>query len=92
MPDDKNDLLSDLKRNKKNRRLDEVCKVLRAFGFTERKASKEGSLWRKGSVTLTLPTPHGGERILKVPYVGLVVREIEKAEAMETAEEGKRDE
>jgi len=83
MPENKHRLLSSLKRRKKNRRLSEVCDVLLAFGFSERKATKENSVWRRGSVTLTLPNPHGGDRVLKVPYVSMVVREIERAESLD---------
>lgn len=48
-----------------------------------RKATKEGSVWRKGSHTLTLPSPHGGDRVLHPGWVGLVIRTIEAAEITE---------
>ena len=92
MAEDKNELLESLKRNKKNRRLREVCDVLTAFGFAMRKVKKESSFWQRGSVTLTLPNPHGGDRVLKIPYVTTVVREIERAEALESAREGDNEE
>ncbi len=92
MPEVKSSLLSSRKRRKKNRRLNEVCDVLRAFGFSERKASKENSVWHRGSVTLTLPNPHGGDRVLKTPYVNMVVREIERAESIPAASGENEDE
>jgi len=92
MTEDKNELLRSLKRNKTNRRLKEICDVLTAFGFAMRKAKKESSFWQRGSVTLTLPNPHGGDRVLKIPYVTMVIREIERAEALESSSEGDNEE
>jgi hypothetical protein len=86
----KEDLLEDLRRNKRNRGLAEVTDVLRAFGWTCREASKENphSMWKKGTLTLTLPTPHGrGDKSLKPAYVTLVVRLIEQGEPSEHDEE-----
>lgn len=92
MAEDKDELLMDLKRNKKNRSLKEICHVLEAFNFTMRIAKKEGSFWQRGSVTITLPNPHGGDPVLKTHYVALVIRQIERAEDMESASEGGKNE
>ncbi len=78
MADDRNRLLADFKRRKQGRTLSEAVRLLRLFGFVERKARKENSVWRLGSVTLTLPNTHG--RFLKVPYVRLIIRKIEESE------------
>jgi hypothetical protein len=85
----KEELLSDLRGNKRNRTVKEAYAALEAFGFKMRKAKKEASVWQKGSVTITLPNPHGGDRVLKVCYISLIVREIERAEVLATAEGGK---
>lgn len=91
MAEDKNESLRSLKLNKRNRRLKEICDLLTAFGFTMRKAKREGSLWQKGSVTITLPSPHGGDPVLKMPYISLVIREIERAEILELASEAENE-
>ena len=53
--------------------------MLEACGFERRLAAKEGSVWRRGRHTLTLPRPHGGDRALHPRYVSLVIRVIEAA-------------
>lgn len=65
--------------------------MLEAHGFEKRKASKENSLWKKGTVTLTLPTPHGGDPVLNPHYVSLVVRQIEVAEIQHAMERGEKE-
>jgi hypothetical protein len=84
MLNDRNQLLQDLKARRQHRTLGEVKKLLLAYGFVERRARKENSVWSRGVVSLTLPTPH--ERFLKVPYVRLVVRKIEEAEILDREE------
>ena len=74
-------LLADLRRAKRNRRIEEVERVLEACGFERRLATKEGAVWRRGRHTLTLPRPHGGDPALHPRYVSLVVRVIEAAES-----------
>jgi hypothetical protein len=81
MPEDRHQLLRDLQANKRHRTLGEVRKLLEAFGFVERRARKENSVWTRGVVSLTLPTPH--DRFLKVAYVRLVIRKIEEAEILD---------
>jgi hypothetical protein len=89
--DDKYQLLNDLRIRKRNRSLGEACRALEAFGFQKRKASKENSIWKKGSVTVTLPLPHGGDPVLLPRYVSMVVREIERALALNATEEGEEE-
>jgi len=70
-------LLADLKKKKHGRRLEDLTSLLRRFGWAERKASRENSLWKKGTQSLTLPNPHGGDKVMKVCYVVEVIRKIE---------------
>lgn len=81
MPRDKHQWLKELKTRKQHRTLGEVKKILEMFGFVERRARKENSVWSRGVVSLTLPTPHG--KFLKTAYVRLVIRKIEEAEILE---------
>ncbi len=82
-PEDKHELLAALKRNKRNRRVEDALRILTAFGFSYRPATKEkGGVWRRGSFTVTLPFPHGrGDRSLAPTYLSLIIRVIELAEA-----------
>lgn len=73
-PSTKTQLLDDLAKRKRNRRVAEVEEVLQAFGWSRRPTTKEGNLWVGARRTLTLPRPHGGDTVLKTPYVALVVR------------------
>jgi hypothetical protein len=81
-PKDKRKLLSDLKKNKRNRTVGEAQDLLALFGFEYRAASKEqGGVWKRGSYTLTLPMPHGrGDKSLPPAYVSMIIRVIELAE------------
>ena len=81
MPKDRHQLLRELQARKQHRTLGEIRKLLEAFGFVERRARKENSVWTRGGVSLTLPTPH--DRFLKVAYVRLVIRKIEEAEILD---------
>ena len=81
MPKDRHQLLQEVKARKQHRTIGEAKKLLQAFGFVERRARKENSVWTRGVVSLTLPTPH--DRFLKVPYVRLVIRKIEEAEILD---------
>jgi hypothetical protein len=91
-PDDKRKLLAELKRNKRNRCVEDAQRLLRAFGFQYRAATKEqGGVWQRGAYTLTLPFPHGsGDRSLAPRYLSLIIRVIELAEA--SHEQDKTDE
>jgi hypothetical protein len=90
MAQNRRERLDHLRRNKRNRSVEEAEDLLRAFGWTERNATKEGSCWQKGSRTLTLPNSHG--KPLKTPYVSLVVREIDTADGLEEEEEDEEEE
>lgn len=81
MPKSRHQLLQEVQARKQHRTLGEIRKLLEMFGFVERRARKENSVWSRGVVSLTLPTPH--DRFLKVPYVRLVVRKIEEAEILD---------
>jgi len=76
-------LLEDLRRHKRNRTVADVAAVLDAYGFENRKATKEGSVWARGAHTLTLPSPHGGDKVLHPGWVGLAIRIIEAADVAE---------
>lgn len=91
-PDDKHKLLAELKRNKRNRRIEDAQKLLSAVGFQYRAARKEqGGVWQRGAYTLTLPFPHGsGDKALAPRYLSMVIRMIELAEA--SHEQGESDE
>lgn len=81
MAKDRYQLLQELQAHKQHRTLGEIRRLLEAFGFVERRARKENSVWTRGVVSLTLPTPH--DRFLKVAYVRLVIRKIEDAEILD---------
>ena len=70
--------LDDFKRAKYGRSLGEAEQLLAAFGFVERAARKEASIWKRGGVSLTLPRPKSDT--LRVACVTLVIRKIEQAE------------
>lgn len=81
-------LLRELRQNKRNRTVDDVEKVLEACGFRYRPTTKEGNLWSSHGVTLTLPNPHGGDKVLKLPYVVNVIRKIDEVrEIVKTEDE-----
>jgi hypothetical protein len=81
---DRDRLLRDFKKSKYSRTLEETEALLRSFGFIERDATKEASVWQRGGVTLTLPRP---KKTLLVPYVVLVIRKIEEAKSVDASEE-----
>ena len=85
----KHELLAQLKRNKRNRSVQDAWELLEAFGFQYRPASREqGGLWRRGAFTVTLPLPHGsGDRSLSPKYINMIIRIIELAEATDAEEE-----
>lgn len=80
-------LLAEFKRAKYDRSLQEVENLLSLYGFIERAASKEASVWNRGSVGLTLPKPKTGGGSLLVCYVSLAIRKIEEAERLGIPEE-----
>ncbi len=79
--------LEGFKRRKKNRTLEEVSDLLRSWGFTFRAATKEGGgVWTRAGRTVTLPKPHGRDKVLAPRFVTIVVHEIEQAELAEPLE------
>ena len=78
----KEQILEDLKRNKRNRSREEAQDLLERWGFSYRPAKEQGGVWMRGSQTLTLPRPHKG-RPLGVTYIKWVIEIIEAAEAEE---------
>jgi len=80
MARDKYQMLEEFRLRRQDRTLCEAAQLLAMFGFAERKAKIESSVRIRGSVRLTLPTPHG--RCMKVPYVRLLIRKIEEAELL----------
>jgi hypothetical protein len=73
--------LETFKRKKSNRTLKEVTGLLEDWGFTYRAATKEGGgVWERAGRTVTLPKPHGGDKVLGPRYVSIVINEIEQAE------------
>jgi hypothetical protein len=79
MSKDRDQLLAELKRHKANRHPSEIAELLALFGFVSRKTKKGHTVWTKGAVTLTVPEPHGREKVLLVQYVQEVIRKIEEA-------------
>lgn len=88
-PEEKHKLLAELRKNKRNRRVEDAQRLLRAFGFHYRAATKEqGGVWQRGVFTVTLPFPHGsGDRALHPRYLSLIIRVIELAEASHEQDE-----
>lgn len=85
---DKHGLLADFEARKKNRTLEESQDLLRSFDFKPRAATKEGGgVWQRGGYTLTLPKPHGGDKILRPEYISRIVRIIRLAEASDAEDE-----
>ena len=82
---DRDQLLSDFQRQRADRSLADAERLLKAYGFVRRAATKEASVWKRGSITLTLPRPKG--KALLVAYVALVLRKIREAEMLGIAEE-----
>lgn len=78
---DRDALLEDFKRNRRNRRVEEWLGLLAAWGVEVRLAAKEGYVVRKGSHTYTLPHPHGGDRALKLPYAQALLRLLDDVKA-----------
>lgn len=78
------ELLELLNRRLRSCRVELVEKTLEAWGFEARKAKKERALWRRGTLTITLPQPKN--RDLKPTYVRQVIKMIEEIKA---EEEGK---
>jgi hypothetical protein len=72
--------LEDLRRRRRNRTLPEVQALLVAWGFVKRAATKEGGgVWRRGKRVVTLPRPHGRDRVLHPRSVAMAIRQIEEA-------------
>jgi hypothetical protein len=81
MGQDKNELLEELRRNKANWTPSDAVELLRLFGFQERRTGRGHTLWKRGRVTLTVPEPHGREKVLLRRYASEIVRKIDEAEA-----------
>lgn len=82
---DRDRRLREFKKAKYDRSLEEAEALLRLYGFIERDANKEASVWHRGPVGVTLPQPKG--KSLLVAYVSLVIRKIEEAETAGIPEE-----
>ena len=78
----KEELLEDLRRNKRNRQLEEAQRVLALYGFSCRPGAKEqGGVWQKGRHRVVLPKPHGNrDKVLGQAYVRIVIEVIDAAE------------
>ena len=75
----KEELLEDLKSNKRNRELEEAQELLKLYGFSYRAAKEQGGVWVRGGQTLTLPRPHRGKPLAPT-YIRKVIEVIEAAE------------
>lgn len=75
----KEELLEDLRRNKRNRTLEEAQKLLELYGFSYRAAKEQGGVWVRGGQTITLPKPHRGKPLAPT-YIKKVIEVIEAAE------------
>lgn len=78
----KKELLEDLRKNKRNRKLEEAQELLKLYGFTGRAAKEQGGVWVRGQQTVTLPRPHG-TKPLAPTYIKKVIEVIEAAEVEE---------
>ena len=78
---DKHELLDELKRRKSSWQPSDAQELLESFGFRARKGKRGHVVWTKGRTTLTVPEPHGRERLLLPCYASQIVRKIEEAEA-----------
>lgn len=77
---DKYKLLEELRRNKANWTPSDAVELLRLFNFEERPGSRGGhTLWKNGRITLTVPEPHGREKVLLRCYAAEIVRKIDQA-------------
>ncbi len=92
MGKDKDRLLAGLKLRKSNRTPAEISELLSCFGFAGRKTKRGHTVWTKGNITLTLPDPHGREKVMLIPYVVAVIRKIEEATAHDQTAIGAEDE
>ena len=64
-----------------------MTELLENWGFIRRAATKEGGgVWQRAGRTVTLPKPHGGDKVLPPRYVGIVISEIDQAELIEPLE------
>lgn len=75
----KEDLLADLSRNKRNRKLEEAQELLHLYKFSFRPAKEQGGVWIRGGHTITLPKPHKGKPLAPT-YITKVIELIEAAE------------
>jgi hypothetical protein len=79
--------LEGFRRRRKNRTLEEVTALLENWGFVRRAATKEGGgVWTRAGRRVTLPKPHGRDKVLAPRYIGYVIHEIEQAELIEPLE------
>jgi len=75
------------RQNKRNRKLGEWLELLELFGWEVRTAAKEACVCKKGTHTLTLSFPHGGDPVVKIGMASCILREIDLAE-IEATEDG----
>lgn len=72
----KEKLLQELKQRRKHWTLSDAEKLLTAYGWQKRKATKHSAVWTRGTEEpLTLPRPH--KKHLLPPYVQLILRKVE---------------
>jgi hypothetical protein len=74
------ELLERFRKNKRNHGVGEWLSLLEGMGWTITPASKEGYKCKRGTRTLILPNPHGGDKVLKLTYATRILREIDLAE------------
>ncbi len=79
--------LKRFRRDRRNRSIGEWVDLLVVLGWQCRDASKEACVCKKGTRTLTLSRPHGGDTVVKIGMASCILREIDLAE-VEQAEDG----
>jgi hypothetical protein len=82
----KEELLEDLRSNKRNRELEEAQELLELYGFSYRAAKEQGGVWVRGGQTITLPRPHRGKPLAPT-YIRKVIEVIEAAEIEDEIEQ-----
>ena len=82
--------LKQFKRNKRNRSVKDWLGLLLSLGWKVRIASKEGYVLKCGSVSLTLPDPHGSDKVIKVGMAGTILRQIDAANLEQEIEKARQ--
>lgn len=89
MAQDKDRLLSDLRRKKRSCTLGEAREAMEAWEFTPGGSKRDAEVWNYREVTVTLHRPHG--KHMDPGAVAMVIRCIERAQLLQQQEEADAD-